>query len=129
MKKLLNVIALSFLVMTPSVSLAKVTGKTLKASSGSADPAASQYIKPGSLIPAVSTPCYAIDEVSDGDITRLLAVAFFFGSGAGADTTASQNADATQAAIHAALMVDMGFQAKGIFAFLKIELAYIYDCD
>ena len=105
MKKLLNVIVLSVFVMTPSLSLANFTGKTLKTLKVSADTPNPPIIKPGSLIPAVSTPCYAISEVSDGDLNRLLAVAFFFGSGAGADTTAAENTSALETAYVAVSLV------------------------
>lgn len=129
MKKLLNVIVLSVFVMTPSVSLANFTGKTLKTFKTSADTPNPPIIKPGSLIPAVSTPCYAIDEVSDGDLNRLLAVAFFFGSGAGADTTPAENAAALKTAYMATFLVNQGFVSDAVFAFLKIQLRVDYNCN
>lgn len=129
MKKLFNVIVLSVFVMTPSVSLANFTGKTLKTFKSSAEAPNPPIIKPGSLIPAVSTPCYAIDEVSEGDLNRLLAVAFFFGSGAGADTTATENTAALKTAYMATVLVSQGFDSAAVFAFLKIQLRVDYNCN
>lgn len=128
MKKLLNVIALSLFVMTPSVSLANFTGKTLKTFKSSAD-APSPLIRAGTLVAEVSTPCYAIDEVSDGDLNRLLVVGFFFGTGNGAETTALQNTEALKATLWAVMSESQGFDSAAVFAFLQIQLRVIYGCN
>jgi len=131
MKKFINSILLSAMVLTPSVSLAEgFTGKTLsKTLRVSGQSAEAPIIAPGSLIPGVSTPCYSLEEVTEGDLDRLLAVSFFFASGAGADTTSAENAQARTAAFAAISLVRQGFSSEAIFAFLQVQLRVVYGCN